>query len=461
MKKKILNLFILIISFFMFLPDVNAASLSISASSNNVVNGNTVTITVKASGVAGKFSITSSNGNVLSGGTSSVWLENESKTYKFTAKSIGSATITVKTLDAADSSGNAYSSSKSVKINVVKPREKSTNNNLKSLSVDGYTLSPSFNKNTLEYTVDLESSVEKINISASKEDGYASLYGTGEKEVQEGDNKFEIIVTSETGKSKTYTINAVVKDSNPITKKIDGESYTVVKRASALTKPEQFTETKVVISDIEIPAFVNEKTNLTLIGLKDEKGSIYLYKYDAKTDSYEKYETLTSISKTIIFENNDEEKDGFTKTNVKINDQDYVAYQNDKNKDYILVYGTCLETGDKNWYLYNIKEQSVQTYMSDIIDDMQNDFDKVVEEYKIVILVMAGLSLLLLIILVSVIISKSKMKKKLMKKIMKSEVKELPKVEEKKQEEVVKKDKKDSSKPKEKVVNKDKKESKK
>ena len=414
MKGKFLSLILLLVTFFGFLTDVQAASLSISTSTKSVVTGGSVTVTIKASGLIGKFSITSSNGNVLSGGTSSVWLENESKTYKFSAKNIGSATITIKALDVSDTSGNPYSSSKSVTVNVVKPREKSTNNNLKSLSVEGHTISPAFNKNTLEYIVNLESNVEKIKINASKEDGYASLSGTGEKEVQEGDNKFEITVTSETGKSKVYTVNAVVKDSNPIVKKIDDKNYTVVKRASALTKPELFEATTVTISETEIPAFHNEITDITLVGLKDEQGTIYLYQYNSESDSYQKYESLTSVGKTIIFENTDEEIEGYNKTTITVNDIEYNAYQNDLNKDYMLVYGMDIETADKGWYLYNIKEQTIQSYMSDIIDSMQEDFDKKLEEYKIVLLVMAGLSLLLLLIVIIQVISKNKMKKKLL-----------------------------------------------
>jgi len=421
MKRKLLNLLIIFVSLFTFLPNVDAASLSISASSKSVVTGGTVTVTVKASGLAGKFSVTSSNGSVLSGGTGSVWLENESKTYKFDAKNIGSATITVKTLDVADSSGKAYSKSQSVTINVVKPREKSTNNNLKSLSVDGYSISPSFNKNTLEYTVNLESNVEKIKINATKEDGYASVSGTGEKEVQEGDNKFEITVTSETGKSKVYTLNAVVKDSNPIIKEIDGKNYTIIKRASTLTKPELFDEKTVTINETEIPAFYNEITKITLVGLKDEQGTIYLFKYDSEKDSYSKYESLSSVSKTIIFENTDEVIAGYEKNNVTIDNKEYTGYQTNKNKDYILVYGMDIETGNKDWYLYNIKEKTIQTYMRDIIDSMQDDFDKKIEEYKIVLLGMAGLSLLLLLIIIIQIISKNKMKKKLLKKLQTKE----------------------------------------
>lgn len=418
MKKKLVSLFILIVTFFSFLPDVHAASLNISTNSKSVVTGGSVSITVKASGLIGKFSITSSNGNVLSGGTNSVWLENESKTYKFSAKDIGSATIKVTPIDVSDTNGNVFKSSKSVTVNVVKPREKSDNNNLKSLSVDGYNISPTFNKNTLEYTVNLESNVENIKINATKEDGYASISGVGEKEVQEGDNKFQITVTSETGKSKVYTVNAVVKDSNPIVKEIDGSKYTVVKRGSALVKPDSFESTNVIINEIEIPAFYNEVTKITLIGLKDEAGIIYLYKYDAKTDNYSKFESLTSVSKTVIFEDTTEEIDGYAKTKVIIDDNEYSAYQYKDNKDYILIYGMDLETGSKNWYLYHLKDKSIQVYiMGDIINEMENTFDKTLEEYKLVLIGMVGLSLSLLIIIIVQLVLKNKMKKRMLRKI--------------------------------------------
>lgn len=416
MKKNFLGFLILVYTFFGFITNVYAASVGISASTTSVVTGGSVTITVKATGLIGKFSITSSNGNILSGGTNSVWLENETKTYKFNAKNIGSATITVKAIDVSDTSGNSYSDSKSVTINVVKPREKSNNNNLKSLSVEGYKLSPGFNKNTLEYTVNLESNVEKIKINATKEDGYASVSGTGEKEVQEGDNKFEIKVISETGKSKVYTVNAIVKDSNPIVKIIDGKNYTIVKRASVLNKPDSFDETTVFISETEIPAFYNEKTQITLIGLKDDQGIIRLFQYDSKTDTCIKYESITSTSKTIILNSTDEEIDKFTKTKVMVEDNEYSVYQYPKNKDYILVYGIDLETGNKNWYLYNLKERSIQTYMGDIIIDMEDNFSKTLQEYKIVILVLSGLTLLLLLIMIILIISKNKMKNRIIKK---------------------------------------------
>ena len=47
----------------------------------------------------------------------------------------------------------------------------------------------------------------------------------------------------------------ILKESvyKPIIKTINGKDYTVVKRESALTKPENFEATKVIINEIEIP----------------------------------------------------------------------------------------------------------------------------------------------------------------------------------------------------------------
>ena len=49
-------------------------------------------------------------------------------------------------------------------------------------------------------------------ISATATDLHASISGTGAKSLKYGDNKFEIVVTSELGTSKTYTINVTRPD---------------------------------------------------------------------------------------------------------------------------------------------------------------------------------------------------------------------------------------------------------
>ena len=410
MTKKVLSLLILALSFFGFSTSVYAASLGISASSRSVVNGGSVRVTVNASGLIGKFSITSSNGSVLSGGTSSVWLENESKTYTFSAKSVGNATITVKALDVADTSGNPYSGSRSVSINVVKPREKSTNNNLKSLSVEGYTLSPEFNKDTLEYTVELEASVEKIMVNAEKADSYASLSGGGEITVSEGDNRIEIKVTSETGKEKVYVINAVVKDSNPITTTVNDKKLTVVKKASSLTKPDLFEETKIKINEMEIPAFYNETTGTTLVGLRDESGKIDLYIYDQDKNSYQKYLTLIGTEFHLIQKEAKGIPEGYQKVTKKIDDIEYTAYQKDKS-DFLLLYGTILENGSEGWYSYDTKEKTLQRYNKDIVESITKEYQDIQDTDHKVIIGLAVLSSVLALTTMILALRKPRTKK--------------------------------------------------
>ncbi|MDD3241668.1 MAG: cadherin-like beta sandwich domain-containing protein [Bacilli bacterium] len=409
MKKISLSSVFIFLCSFMFMGTVYAGSSLISASSTTVTTGGSVTIKVSAAGLAGKFSVLSSNSGVLSGGTSSVWLENSSQSYTFTAKSVGKATITLNALDVADLGSNTkYTASKSVTISVVKPREKSTNNDLSSIKVEGYEVTPVFDKNTLEYTVSLPEEVEKVKIDATKADNYSSLTGTGEFPVSIGDNKFSLVVTSETGVSKTYNVNVNVEDKNPITSKIDGKTYTVVKRASLLTKPELFTETTITINDLTIPGFINEKNNIVLVGLKDEESNISLYIYNSKDNTYQKYLGIGSSKINFMKLDTDKKVDDYIKSEIKINEISYEGYKNSKNSKYILLYGMNLENSEKGWYSYNEDEKSIQLYDFSTIDEIKSDNEKEIFIYRIIVIALA-LSTVLSVVLL--IFSKKKNKK--------------------------------------------------
>ena len=412
--KRILG--IVVLALVLVIPiKVDAAQLRIGASSTTITNGNSVRVTVNASGLTGKFSVTTSDSSVLSGGTNSEWFEDESKTYTFTSKGLGKATITVRAIDVADSNGDKYSGSQSVTINVVKPREKSNNNNLKSLSVEGYTLAPEFSKDTLEYSVEVTDDKETIKINAEREDGYSSLEGDGEKEVAEGVNKFEVKVTSETGKEKVYTLNVNVKDANPIKEKINGEDYSLVKRSKTLVVPdgldqEKFELTTIKLDEVEIPALVSEELKLTFVGLKDKNDIIYLYKVEDGNITT-RYELLTTKGLSIEFKEPKKILDGYKKTTIKIGDKEYTAYQN-KYKNYALVYGTNIETKEDNWYQYNIKEKSLQTYNSDVIDSMVKEHNKEINNYKTILYCVSGLAVFFLLIIIILIIALVKKKNK-------------------------------------------------
>ena len=83
---------------------------------------------------------------------------------------------------------------------------------LATLSVGSYTLSPSFNPNTTNYTTNVANSVTSINISATANStAIQPITGTGNKSLNVGNNTYNITVTGNNGASKTYivTVNRV------------------------------------------------------------------------------------------------------------------------------------------------------------------------------------------------------------------------------------------------------------
>lgn len=92
-------------------------------------------------------------------------------------------------------SGNSLS--KNIKI-------LSNNNNLASLSLLDYNITPKFRKDIKEYKATVDSNI--IVIEATPQDKSATISGIGRKELKYGENTFIITVTSETGKKKEYKL---------------------------------------------------------------------------------------------------------------------------------------------------------------------------------------------------------------------------------------------------------------
>lgn len=404
---------LLLICLFVFLVNVicvsAAGSASISVSKSTIENGNKVTASVTVKNTAA-WNVTITSSGSTSGCTQkfvgdSGTGNNTTKTFSVTCKSTSTGIINfVMSGDITSSDGNNTKISGSKSVTVVTPREKSTNNDLKSLSVEGYEISPAFDKDVNEYSVTVPSTVEKINIVAKKADSYSSLDGTGEKTVEEGVNTFEIVVTSETGVSNTYKLTVNVEDQNPIKVVVDGIKYTVVKVAKNLEKPELFDETTIKIGEYEIPAFVNEVSNYTLIGLKDEVGNISLFIYD--NGKYTKYNAFMSDKLSIIFLELDKVPTNYKKTTVSINEQKVSGYRV-SGDNRLLVYGLNLATGKKNYYTYDKYEKTLQIF--DI-----NNYEKNIKEVKNNQYLIYGLSiacLFLSIFMILFIIKSSKLKK--------------------------------------------------
>lgn len=204
---------------------VNAASANISVSgSSTAMVGSTVTVNVNLSSSTPMGSwqflvnydssmLQLSSGNVRVADYTSVSGGEKSKSYTLKFKTLKSGTTKVSVgsyvVYAYDESEMSVTGgSKSIKIMSQAELEAtySKNNNLSSIKVDDYELTPAFDKNTTDYKVTVPSNVEKVNVSATAEDRKSKISGTGEIEVAEGENKVELIVTAENGSTKKYNV---------------------------------------------------------------------------------------------------------------------------------------------------------------------------------------------------------------------------------------------------------------
>ena len=88
-----------------------------------------------------------------------------------------------------------------------------SNNDLKSLSVEGFSLSPNFDEDVLTYEVYVPNGTTKVNVLATPVSSKATVSGNGNINLNEEDADITITVTSETQSIKKYVISIkIVKD---------------------------------------------------------------------------------------------------------------------------------------------------------------------------------------------------------------------------------------------------------
>ena len=417
MKKNILKIGVMLISLFIGLTKVSAASFNISASTTNPTKGSTVTLTIKGNDVTGRFNISSSNSGVVAVSEDRAWIENNTYRIKLSAINTGSATITVTPSGVSDGSGNpANLGAKSIKINVTAPREKSNDNNLKSLNVTGFELSPEFDKDVQVYLATVPEGTKNIEIKATANSPYATVTGAGNIDLEEGTNAINIVVKSETGIEKIYTINIAVKDENPIEVTVNDRNYTVVKLKEHLTKPDTFEESTITIEGYEIPVFINNKADITLVGLKNEDGVIKLFEY--KDGKYSKFNEMNLNHILLIPVPLDKELD-FNKGKVNINGEEIDCYKINDNSEFVIINAKSLSDGNTSYYLYDTENDTVIRYDEDLISTSK----ETLKLYSYVIIAFASTSFLMLIIIICLLHSSKKKQKKINKFIERQEAK--------------------------------------
>ena len=146
----------------------------------------------------------------------------------------------------------------------------SKDNALKSLSVDGYDIK--FNKDTLEYSIEVDNLVDSIKVNAVVNDSTATYEVVGDTNLSVGTNAVKINVTAENGDIKTYVIN--------VTRKSDSPSTTIKDLETVLDK----TTANEVIVEIRDENTVLNKDILKL--MNDSKKKFIINNYNENIINY-------------------------------------------------------------------------------------------------------------------------------------------------------------------------------
>lgn len=233
-KSKIPMMIIIFIATILTLSNKVNAGVSISTSKSTVKPGESFTVTVSVNNAAGKVSASVSNG---SGGFSSVWLENGSKS--FTCKAGNSGNVEIKTsgtvADFSTEKDESASRTKTVKIQnqekakttstkstkktteatkkTEEKKEETEENNeeektysLAELKIDNAELKPDFQKDILEYELNVEDQKE-LNVIAKATDDNTIVEVTGNDNLKIGDNYITITLKGQDDKEiVTYKV---------------------------------------------------------------------------------------------------------------------------------------------------------------------------------------------------------------------------------------------------------------
>lgn len=288
-----------------FIPTYISASgnISVSTTKINIVQGKTSSFKISANNAAGRVDITSSNSNIASVSTSSLFLDMNSENITIIGKSVGTTTIKIyvtdgTTYDDEDITGKVYN----IQVTVSKPNNNlpnlnnnlSTNNNLKNLLVDGYTLKKLDDKN---YELEVQKDVTSVNVQAEAEDPKAKISGIGLQQLEIGENNIQVIVTSESGIENKIFVKIKRKENYYLTDLVD------------LLEDDQQQEININIDSntkITEQNFNNIKTSGKSVNFNyynEDKQLQYSWMIDGK-----KINNSKDISTSVLFKSNNIEK---------------------------------------------------------------------------------------------------------------------------------------------------------
>ena len=335
--KKIKILLISLISMFAFNTNVYAASSSISVSSGNVYVGDSFTVSLYVnSSAAWNVHVTASgpvSGCTIHKADASDDALDTNRSFSATCTATGEGTIVIRlsgdVTSASDGNAVPVSGSRSVSVSQ-KPApspsptpsqpgnnnnnnnnqtnnnnnkqnstqndgdNKSKNNNIKNISVDGYNLIKVDSNN---YTLSVTNDVTNINVKATAEDTKSKVTGTGNHNINVGENNIEIIVTAENGSQNKINIKVTRKDGYYL------EDLDSILNNNKITDINITIKIDTIITKEDLEKIKNSKKTVKFNYYNDDKSLAYSWIIDGS-----KIKTTSNLS-TIITNDSDNKKD--------------------------------------------------------------------------------------------------------------------------------------------------------
>ena len=411
----LLSVTVLIATLFSF---TTSAAISTSVKTSAVSIGDKVTFTISASsqypityfeglvqydssilniqGSNGKIKFVEENGTDSSGN----YKKSFSYSLVFETKKTGVANITLLadgtlfTYETSSGSKEENLPSNISKTVTVKDKQLSSNANMKSLSVRcldannkeiSCKMTPSFSKNTTEYTVNVPNSVVKCLLNGEREEGNPSDWSVeGSANMKVGKNVRKVIVTAPSGAQKVYTINInrgeeaadtplnpdvdtpVSDTENPLEIQIDNTKYIIATDISAVKLFKGFEASTTDFKGQEISVARDKEGNFELFYLYASDSDVLTpYTYDKKNDTFKKLNFISQNDITYIVQELPlqyfDSQNYFT-TNAEINGVELKCYQskNSKLSDFYYLY--CFNGENFDTYRYDSREGVLQRY---------------------------------------------------------------------------------------------------
>jgi len=294
------------------------------------------------------------------------------------------------TLESESGAAIAPTAQGSISVAVTEPPVLSKNADLKSLTIAPGPLTPAFRSDNNSYSVTVGETTKSLTVDAQAADPKAQKVDiSGHTNLKPGLNTVRIVVTAESGATKTYTIKVTRTEAAPTpaatptpapsptpvpsptpapTVQINGTTLTIAPLVEGTSPPAGFSEASINYEGQTLPAYVSQSGGITLVHFANSAGTTAYYVYDAATGSFAPYRSITIPARSYVLLPADDltAPAGYKAATVTISGQTVNGFQAEQadtaNGQATLVY-LMSDSGTKHLYAWNEKTGELNRFV--------------------------------------------------------------------------------------------------